>query len=581
MTISKIKSKTDGTFLTLFSIPFIFIGILMIGGIIWTLFVYFQQKSWIPAPAKIIQTNLLAHKSSKSTTYRVYAKYNYIYNGKLYKNATKVSQYTSYDNMLDFQLNLLEKLDEAKENQKTYTCYVNPKKTKESVLFRDLRFGQLLFLISCTLIFGGAGFSMLIIGVKMTSKANKLHQVFLKFPNKPWLQNPNWNDGVITAYGKGELFFSLFVASIWNLVSVPIVISIFSASHKAKLFYLIIIVPIIGIALIIWAIRNILKIKKFGTSVFIMDLLPGVIGGKLSGRIITSINIMPENGFRVHLSSIKRVATSSGRHPSVSETIIWEDYYVVERELLYKDLTRSEIPILFSIPFSCKNSSVASSVGETVLWRLSVVADLAGIDYNVSFEVPVFKTEDSVKNFVLEQKLEGQKEIESNYEIMERAKIRVVPSYELGGKILKFSMGRNLVESFSLAMIVLVLFFIIFIIFYFTASFWAFLFGVIVGLVIILTIIGLLYLLFDYREIEINKCSVILRGGLFGIGRTKNIKSKDVYTFVSERSSQADTVFYKINIVLKNKTKKCVASSLKGSQLSDVIVNELNSLLDK
>jgi HSP20 family molecular chaperone IbpA len=125
-----------------------------------------------------------------------------------------------------------------------------------------------------------------------------------------------------------------------------------------------------------------------------MSTLPGVIGGRLAGRVLTSVDLDASAGYRITLNNIHRVTTGSGDSRSTSERLLWQDERHLLEETAQYDPSRSEIPIDFQIPYDASPTEERSD-DDKVLWRLEVEAEVPGVDYSSQFEVPVFKTAES------------------------------------------------------------------------------------------------------------------------------------------------------------------------------------------
>ena len=156
--------------------------------------------------------------------------------------------------------------------------------------------------------------------------------------------------------------------------------------------------PAIGLLLACWAIVAVRRWRKFGQSVFQMASVPGVIGGQLAGVIRTATKIRPEGGFHLTLSCVQRVTTGSGDDRKTTEEVLWQDEQVIAHELLSDMAEESAVPVVFQVPYNCRPTDKTNSDDQT-LWRLKATAEVPGLDYAMTFEVPVFKTPESDPNF--------------------------------------------------------------------------------------------------------------------------------------------------------------------------------------
>lgn len=570
------SGKSGGVFLTLFSIPFAGVGVGMAIATIWTLVVYFDQQSWDTAEATIKSAKLESHSGDDSTTYSVNATYDYVYKGKAYKDATKVSQYSGSDNISTFHQDLNKRIQKHLASKEPYTCFVNPDDPNDVVLNRDLRPLKLVFFGIFVVVFGGAGFGIMFWGIKSIFGSKKINKLQNAFPGQPWFQKEVWREGIIKSSSKGGLIFSIIFATFWNAIAIPVPIIILTKEVEKgqPMIYLVLLFPLVGVLLVLWAIYAIIKWKKFGESYFRMDNVPGLIGGKLSGKICTTVNIIPEDGFHIKLKCINRYETGSGKNRSTRENILWESEQVIARELLYQDLTRSEIPVLFAIPFSEKPTDESNSRNE-IIWKIEVKASVPGLDYSSEFEIPVFKTDESNPDFALPQEeIEAlpQKTV-APLELLDRGGIIVSPSYSSGGMEYLFPMGRNWKSSLGLSLFSIVWNGIVIGIFCAKAPL---LFLITFGGVGIILILCSLNSWFNKRKVEINQYSIKLSGGFMGIGSKREIDIKEYQSFNRKMTSQSNqTTFYKVLLHTVSNETYTVATALKGKTLADAFIAEL------
>ncbi len=571
-----------GVFLTLFSLPFAALGVGMAIATIWNVFAYFDQQSWDVAEATIKSAKLESHRGDDSTTYSVNATYDYVYKGQTYQDATKVSKHSGSDNISSFHQDLNKRLQRHLKSKEPYICYVNPDDPDDVVLNRDFRPLKLVFFGIFAVVFGGVGFGIMFWGIKTIIGSKKINKLQRAFPKQPWLQKESWREGIIKSSGKSGLIFSIIFATFWNAIAIPVPIIILTKEVEKgqSAIYLVLLFPLVGIFLIIWAIYAIIKWKKFGESYFRMENVPGVIGGKLSGKICTTVNIIPEDGFHIKLECVNRYETGSGKNRSTRENILWESEQVIEKELLYQDLTRSEIPVVFAIPFSEKPTDESNSKNQ-IIWKLKVSAAVSGIDYSSGFEIPVFKTCESNPDFALSQEeveAAPHKEVNS-VELLDRGGIIISPSYSSGGMEYLFPMGRNWKSSLSLTLFTIVWNSIVVGIYFAKAPL---MFLIIFGGVGILLVIFSLNSWFNKRKVEINQYSIKLSGGFMGIGSKKEIDIKEYRSFdLKSTSSQSSTKFYKILMNTVSNERYTVASGLLGKPLADAFITELKKHIIK
>ncbi|MBA3343982.1 MAG: hypothetical protein H0T44_01570 [Gemmatimonadales bacterium] len=163
--------------------------------------------------------------------------------------------------------------------------------------------------------------------------------------------------------------------------------------NLAALFVLVF--PAVGAGLLVWAVRSTLRFRKYGISRLDLTTRPGVVGRSLTGTVQTTVPLVPPDGFQVTLTCVRQVTTVAGKSRSTSETILWQEERRIPGQASrdHRGLGTT-IPLAFAIPRDarpCENGDPS----DRVVWRLKVEAEVPGVDYESTFEVPVFRTEQS------------------------------------------------------------------------------------------------------------------------------------------------------------------------------------------
>lgn len=248
-------------------------------------------------------------------------------------------------------------------------------------------------LLLFSLIFGGVGFGLMIgalLGGRTVMKRARLRE---QNPGAPWLWREDWASGLIPSDGKSTAIGAWVFALFWNGISSMVFFVVpreLAKGDKAVLIALIF--PIIGVGLLVWAVRATLRWRKFGQSVFKMISVPGVIGGGLAGGIRIPHKLHAADGVRVRLICVKKVTTGSGKNSSTTETPLWEDEKTITQDP-EADPRYTVVPVFFQIPPGLPATDQRGNTG--IIWRLEATAQVPGIDYFARFSLPVFVTEKS------------------------------------------------------------------------------------------------------------------------------------------------------------------------------------------
>ncbi len=233
--------------------------------------------------------------------------------------------------------------------------------------------------------FVGAG---IVILARFSARAAR-HQAELTSsqPEELWAYRADWRAGEIISSDKTNVWVVWFFAVFWNAISMPVAFRLpdMIKGSGDNILYVFFLFPVVGVFLIYQAIRTTLRFRKYGSSRLKMLSVPGEIGGSLSGFIETGMKI-PSDDFRLTLRCVQRITTGSGKNRHTEERVLWE----VQKDVhgLSTDTARqSGIPVLFSIPASCS----ATSLAQNISWQLAAKAETPGLDFETSFEVPVFE----------------------------------------------------------------------------------------------------------------------------------------------------------------------------------------------
>jgi hypothetical protein len=246
-------------------------------------------------------------------------------------------------------------------------------------------------------VFGGAGLVGLRVLLVLKRKLVEQEELKAKFPTEPWRWRKDWNSGKIDDCSTQTVWLAWIFAGFWSLVSFPLGLVAVRAAWQRNnpAIYLALLFPAIGVGLLIWALRATLRYKRFGVSHLELAAIPAVIGHSLEGIVRASTTLQPAGGFRAGLSCVRRVVSGTGDNRSVSESILWQDEHPVAGAVVREAsgwVTR--IPVAFRVPADAQPCR-SDNPDDQILWRLSVAANVPGVDYASVFEIPVFRTDAS------------------------------------------------------------------------------------------------------------------------------------------------------------------------------------------
>jgi hypothetical protein len=257
------------------------------------------------------------------------------------------------------------------------------------------KWGQAGFFAIFALTFGGVGFGGIAAALAGRRKLAEIEALEHRNPGKPWLWRPDWTAGRVDDSTHTTMWTAWVFATLWNLISLPSAfLGVRAAVEQDKpIAYLVLLFPIVGVGLLVWAVRVTIRYRRFGSSRLELITRPGVVGHSLAGAVRTTTTLRPAQGFQVCLRCIRQVTSGSGDDRSTSESTLWQEETRVPGQVT-RDAhgMGTTIPIAFAIPADASPCDQRDS-STRVLWRLEVSAGVPGVDYAASFEVPVFRTE--------------------------------------------------------------------------------------------------------------------------------------------------------------------------------------------
>jgi len=261
------------------------------------------------------------------------------------------------------------------------------------VTFQDGDTTNAFLMLIAALAFGGFGlgvFALTTVGYRGQAREAALRAAH---PDEPWKWRDDWATGRVRSLEKGTAWFLWGFATLWNLISTPLLIflpaEIIKKENYAALLGLLF--PLVGIGLIVAAVRKTIQRRRYGDCLFLMDRVPGILGGEVGGTILIPRGLPAAETLTMRLSCIHRERRGSGKQSSTNEDVLWQTEQSVVRLSPPGEDKAQGASARFRIPYD------ASPTGEmdennSVFWKLEADAAVPGVDFSTGFEIPVFKT---------------------------------------------------------------------------------------------------------------------------------------------------------------------------------------------
>lgn len=401
--------------------------------------------------------------------------------------------------------------------------------------------------------------SLGILRARKTAAARHREQqeIRARYPHEPWMWRPEWQTGRIESSQRTLMITAVAFALFWNVIAWPVAVGVLLDTGAEPVVWLVLIFPIVGLGLGTWAVREAIRVRKFGISVFELAHVPGVVGRGIGGLVRTTVPLRPDEGFLVRLSCIHRRTTGSGDDRSTSESVLWQESETVTDIDDDPEGDGVMVPVAFRIPADARSSDDSDSNDE-LLWRLEAAASVPGVDYKATFEVPVYRTAESVQ---ADAELPGRSEPPVAAEPFAQPPESRIRVRHYGRDVdIDFPAARNpgpalLVTGFMAAFSGFV--------WLMTAMDAPLLFPAVFGLVDLMLIVLVLSLWFGVSSVQVRGDTLVLARGLVFPWRVTTYRADDVEGVQTRRGMQSgNRIYYDLILAARGKERR-IASSLR------------------
>lgn len=424
------------------------------------------------------------------------------------------------------------------------------------------------------LVFSAVGFGLLYAAVFGGRVLKKQQRAQAEHPAERWLWREDWAQGRIQGNTRTGMIAAWAFAVVWNLVSMPILVFLPQQAAKKPIAYLGLMFPLVGVFLLVRAIRLALAYREFGRTYFEMTTVPGVIGGELKGMIQARFRSTPEHGIQLRLSCVNRVTSGSGDSRNTWEHILWRGETKLSPAQMYPGPAGTSIPANFRIPGDAQPTATRSP-GDVILWQLEALADVPGVDYHDVFEVPVFRTAQTPAHPDPENTVNG-----SPRDITRPSTLTVVITESAAGVEFYFPAARN--KGFAAGVTGFTAIFST-VTFFLAGSRAPMLFPIVFGFFSLLLLYIAAQMWLGTTRVGIGKGELLLQDGFLGGGKGQHFAFPEIASISSAIKSQqgggSGTPYYDIELTLSNGKKATLGRTIRNHQEVDWLLEEMRRLI--
>jgi len=215
------------------------------------------------------------------------------------------------------------------------------------------------------------------------------------FPNEPWMTNPMWARKHIRLSNRRIVIAFSMALVLYVTLALPHAVS----TQSQSLHF------VVGAAgLIMLRLAHLFWLKrKWQQAELRLGTLPGIVGGPFTGVVILQEKFPPETSFEVSLKCMRGEQRGDSAVLSIDHTegtVNWSSVLYINKTLAAPRPGTTAIPVSFAVPFECPSTTLKTPVGaSTIRWKLSVNLKNSFDGGHCVFEVPVFKTAESRRNY--------------------------------------------------------------------------------------------------------------------------------------------------------------------------------------
>ena len=429
---------------------------------------------------------------------------------------------------------------------------------------------QVWLLLIFGVVFSGVGCGLMCMAICGSKFLKRQQRAQSEHPAEPWLWREDWAQGRIKGNTQSGMITAWVFAAFWNLVSAPMLVFVPQQAARKPIAYLGLLFPVVGVFLLVRAVRFTLAYLEFGKTCFEMSPVPGVVGGDLKGMIQARFPHSPEHGIQLRLSCVNRVITGSGNNQNTSERIVWRGEQSLSPAQIYPGPAGTSIPVSFRVPWDARPTETQVP-RDSIVWMLDALADVPGVDYHDIFEVPVFRTAQTPA----QRPAEGLAS-KTDSATAKPSTLTVAVTESAAGVEFYFPAARN--KGFALGTTFFLLIFSS-VTFFLARSSAPVIFPIAFGFFALLLLYICVQMWFGTTRAGIGNGALLLQDGLLGGGKIQRFALSDMASIASKIGSQqgggTGTPYYDIELSLRNGKKVTLGRTLKNKQEVDWLIEEM------
>src|SRR5882762_2412861 len=186
--------------------------------------------------------------------------------------------------------------------------------------------GSRIFGVMFGLVFAVIGAGLIYAAIAGYGRLKKQAAIEESNPLSPWLWRTDWASRRSESLNKKSEITYWVICIFCNMILLPVVGGLAPklARDGDPRAFLILGFGLIGVILVVNAIRATIRHRRFGNTYFEFNALPFSPGDRVGGRIHLKFETQAAHGIDLRLSCVHRVITGSGDSSTTREAVLWQ-----------------------------------------------------------------------------------------------------------------------------------------------------------------------------------------------------------------------------------------------------------------
>lgn len=239
--------------------------------------------------------------------------------------------------------------------------------------------------------------------LRSAKERSRREKAMEQYKNEPWKVRSEWRTRQIVSDSRMSRSLIVFTI-IWNVISWPLAATfLFHTSGRGTLaaepfewpLLLLALFPAIGLGFIVKVLVEWRRSQKFGATTLTLESLPARLGECAAGALETGVSAEkpPVDGFNIKMSCYRQYVrytrdSDGDRTKRIERDLLWRDE-ATRPGRAYGDGSRLTVPFTFDLPTD-KPPSTPMKSENRILWEVEVDAEVPGLDFQDTVEIPVF-----------------------------------------------------------------------------------------------------------------------------------------------------------------------------------------------